>query len=144
MFKSTLFATVIVSSVVVTSEAFVSHQSSSTSRLVQFSNDEKLWGVVEEEDLSRVSSFNFPNPLAELGDMLKNFDDVMDDFFNKRMGNGEVFYGKRKYKPSGKVEANYNGGGFSDFRKMEAAREFREERARIRAEMKEKAAAERK
>jgi hypothetical protein len=49
------------------------------------------------------------------------------------MGNGEVFYGKRKYKPSGRVDSDYNGGGFSDWRKMEAAREFREERAMMRA-----------
>jgi hypothetical protein len=52
-----------------------------------------------------------------------------------KMGNGEVFYGKRKYKPSGKVSSEYNGGGFSDWRKIEAAREFRE----VRAMMKEKA-----
>ena len=51
----------------------------------------------------------------------------------KKMGNGEVFYGKRKYKPSGRVNSDYNGGGFSDWRKMEAAREFREERAMMRA-----------
>jgi hypothetical protein len=49
------------------------------------------------------------------------------------MGNGEVFYGKRKYKPSGRFDSDYNGGGFSDWRKMEAAREFREERAMMRA-----------
>ncbi len=55
-----------------------------------------------------------------------------------KMGNGEVFYGKRKYKPSGKVDAEYNGGGFSDWRKMEAAREFREMRALMREETKER------
>lgn len=49
------------------------------------------------------------------------------------MGNGEVFYGKRKYKPSGLVDSDYNGGGFSDWRKMEAEREFHEERAMMRA-----------
>jgi hypothetical protein len=47
------------------------------------------------------------------------------------MGNGEVFYGKRKYKPSGRVSDEYNGGGFTDYRKIEAAREFRELRAAI-------------
>ncbi|KAL7437991.1 hypothetical protein ACHAXH_003700 [Discostella pseudostelligera] len=92
-------------------------------------------------DLSPIAmgqSFRFPNPLVELADMFSNFDDVVDDFFNKRMGNGEVFYGKRKYKPSGKVDAEYNGGGFSDWRKMEAAREFREMRALMREETKER------
>ena len=54
------------------------------------------------------------------------------------MGNGEIFYGKRSYKPSGNVESDYNGGGFSDWRKIEAAREFREERARLREEAKKK------
>ena len=81
-----------------------------------------------------VNKLNIRNPLTELLDMFSNFDDVIDDFFNKRMGNGEVFYGKRKYKPSGKVSTGYNGYGFSDRRKIEAAREFREERARMREE----------
>ncbi len=52
------------------------------------------------------------------------------------MGNGEIFYGKRSYKPSGSVETDYNGGGLSDWRKIEAAREFREERAMMREEAK--------
>lgn len=78
--------------------------------------------------------FSFPNPLAELADMWQSFDDIVDDFFNKRMGNGEQFYGKRKYKPSGKYSEEYNGYGFSDFRKIEAAKEFREERARMKEE----------
>lgn len=30
-------------------------------------------------------SFRFPNPLVELADMFSNFDDVVDDFFNKRV-----------------------------------------------------------
>ena len=84
--------------------------------------------------------FSFPNPLAELADMWQSFDDIVDDFFNKRMGNGEQFYGKRKYKPSGKYSEEYNGYGFSDLRKIEAAKEFREERARMK---KERLAAER-
>mmetsp|Transcript_17907 Transcript_17907/g.28980 ORF Transcript_17907/g.28980 Transcript_17907/m.28980 type:complete len:137 (+) Transcript_17907:127-537(+) len=81
--------------------------------------------------------FNIPNPFAELGDMFSNLDDVIDDFFNKRMGNGEVFYGKRKYKPSGNIETDYNGGGLSDWRKIEAARQYREERAMMRELAKE-------
>ena len=42
------------------------------------------------------------NPFRELSDMMSSFDDVVDDFLNKRMGNGEIFYGQRKYKPSGR------------------------------------------
>ncbi len=52
------------------------------------------------------------------------------------MGNGEVFYGKRKYKPSGRVNTEYNGGGLTDWRKIEAAREFREMRALMREDSK--------
>ena len=52
--------------------------------------------------------------------------------FPNEVGNGEAFYGKRKYKPSGSVETDYNGYGFSDSRKIDAAREFRAERERIR------------
>ena len=45
--------------------------------------------------------------------MLSNLDDVVDDFYYKRMGKGEVFYGKRKYKPSGAVKGKYSGFGLS-------------------------------
>ena len=73
----------------------------------------------------------------EIGDMFANMDDVMDDFFMKRMGNGEQFYGKRKFKPSGKVEGGYNGMGLSDKLRIDIARvrkeEFLEERERKRA-----------
>ncbi|KAL9180104.1 hypothetical protein ACHAXT_008074 [Thalassiosira profunda] len=100
--------------------------------------------VVDEDTASPLSKLNIPNPLAEIADLFANFDDAMDDFFNKRMGNGEIFYGKRKYKPSGNIESDYNGGGLSDWRKIEAAREFREERARLREEAQQKAEAEKK
>ena len=45
-------------------------------------------------------------------------------------GNGEVFYGKRKYKPSGRpnTEGYYNGMGISDKSKIDFARERKEER----------------
>lgn len=109
-------------------------------RTLQFAkpqSNEKEWAVDESTQIAESPvEFKFPNPFAEIVDMFQNFDDIIDDFFNKRMGNGEIFYGKRKYKPSGNVESEYNGGGFSDWRKIEAAREFREERARLRAEEK--------
>lgn len=66
------------------------------------------------------------NPLQELGDMFSSMDDVIDDFFNKRMGNGEVFYGKRKYKPSGKVEGQYQGMGLTDKQRIEDTKEHKE------------------
>ena len=50
------------------------------------------------------------------------------------MGNGEVFYGKRKYKPSGKVENSYSGYGLSDKGKIDAVREYK----RMREEEKKK------
>ena len=102
--------------------------------------DEKAWTVDESIQRNEPSplEFKMPNPFTEMVDIFSNLDDVIDDFFNKRMGNGEIFYGKRKYKPSGSVESEYNGGGFSDWRKIEAAREFREERTRIREEQQAK------
>ena len=70
---------------------------------------------------------SFPNPFKEVVDMFSNFDDVIDDFFYKRMGNGEVFYGKRKYKPSGRVEGQYNGMGLTDKLKIDISRERKEQ-----------------
>lgn len=69
------------------------------------------------------------NPFREVADMFSDLDSVIDDFMNKRMGNGEVFYGKRKYKPSGRpnTEGKYNGMGISDKSRIAQAREFREE-----------------
>ncbi len=40
----------------------------------------------------------------------------------------KIFYGKRKYNPSGDVEGDYNGLGLSDKMKIDMAREYREER----------------
>lgn len=78
------------------------------------------------------------NFMQDLQDMASSVDDVVDDFFNKRMGNGEVFYGKRKYKPSGSVEGDYNGMGLTDKLRIDVARArkeaFLEERERRNAE----------
>lgn len=77
---------------------------------------------------------NNNNPISsffeEIGDMLSSMDDVVDDFVNKRMGNGEVFYGKRKFKPSGRknTEGKYNGMGLSDKTKIDLSREYKEQR----------------
>lgn len=147
-------ATSAVSSSTASSAAFVappSKTSSPNSNHVVFrlskNDDEKSWDV-DEGNVDSVPSplvkLNIPNPLNELAEMFSSLDDVIDDFFNKRMGNGEIFYGKRKFKPSGSVESEYNGYGFTDFRKIEAAREFREERARMKEEMQEKMNAEKK
>jgi hypothetical protein len=66
------------------------------------------------------------NPLQEVFDMVSNLDDVIDDFFYKRMGNGETFYGKRKYKPSGNVEGQYNGFGLTDKGRIDVTRARKE------------------
>lgn len=66
------------------------------------------------------------NAWQDLGDMFASFDDVMDDFFNKRMGNGEIFYGKRKFKPSGAVKGDYNGFGLTDKARIDQTREYKE------------------
>ena len=65
--------------------------------------------------------------MGDLKGMMNNFDAVVDDFVFKRMGNGEQFYGKRKYSPSGNVEGDYNGMGQSDLIRIEIARVRKEE-----------------
>jgi hypothetical protein len=72
----------------------------------------------------------FKNPLAELSDMVTRFDDVVDDFMGKKMGNGELFYGKRKYKPSNRpnTEGKYNGMGLTDSLNIEIARALKADR----------------
>lgn len=88
----------------------------------------------EDIDIEAASAFvsGLPwsgfNPIQELADMMRSLDDVIDDFMNKRMGNGEVFYGKRKYKPSGKdnTEGKYNGMGLTDKARIDAARQAKE------------------
>jgi hypothetical protein len=68
------------------------------------------------------------NPLKDFNDMLSNFDDVIDDFMGKRMGNGELFYGKRQFNPSGRdsTDGQYNGMGMSDKHRIDVARERKE------------------
>ncbi|KAK1745168.1 hypothetical protein QTG54_004459 [Skeletonema marinoi] len=129
MMSRFLLQTFILAVLVSVASAFVapSSQGNKSTQLM-----EKKWDADEER--TQQQQFSFPNPLTEFADMWQNFDDIIDDFFNKRMGNGEVFYGQRKYKPSGKVTTEYNGYGFIDFKKIEAAREFREERARMKEE----------
>ena len=36
--------------------------------------------------------FSIPSPLAELGDMFSSLDDVIDDFFNKRVSENHTIY----------------------------------------------------
>lgn len=62
------------------------------------------------------------NPMKTWSNMMSTIDDMIDDFFYKRMGNGEIFYGKRKVNPSGKVEGAYNGFGLSDKQRIEDSR----------------------
>ena len=62
------------------------------------------------------------NPMKSWSNIMSTIDDVIDDFFYKRMGNGEIFYGKRKVNPSGKVEGEYNGFGLSDKQRIEDSR----------------------
>jgi len=64
--------------------------------------------------------------IGEFFDMLSSLDNIAEDFFYKRMGKGEIFYGKRKYKPSGDVDGEYNGFGLSDKLKIDMTREYKE------------------
>ena len=74
------------------------------------------------------------NPFKEVSDMVSSLDDVIDDFLNKRMGNGEIFYGQRAYKPSGRenTTGRYTGMGMSDKTKIDMAREYKEEMLEMR------------
>jgi hypothetical protein len=69
------------------------------------------------------------NPIRALSEAIGSIDDVIDDFMFKRMGNGEVFYGKRKINPSGRdnTEGSYNGMGMSDKGRIDESRERKEE-----------------
>ena len=60
------------------------------------------------------------------GGFFSTLDDVAEDFFYKRMGKGEIFYGKRKFKPSGDVDGDYNGFGLSDKLKIDMTREYKD------------------
>ena len=74
-----------------------------------------------------------------LVDAFNNLDGIAEDFFYKRMGKGEIFYGKRAYKPSGDVEGDYQGFGLSDKLKIDMTREYKEawlEEKKMRDEMK--------
>jgi hypothetical protein len=75
------------------------------------------------------NKWEMPNLFQEINDMISSWDDVIDDFMFKRMGNGELFYGKRKYKPSNKpnMDGQYTGMGISDSAKIELARQRKEE-----------------
>mmetsp|Transcript_21993 Transcript_21993/g.32486 ORF Transcript_21993/g.32486 Transcript_21993/m.32486 type:complete len:140 (-) Transcript_21993:198-617(-) len=79
----------------------------------------------DNETQSSLMGF-FKNTVQDVGDIFSNLDDVIDDFYNKRMGNGEIFYGKRKFKPSGEVDGAYNGFGLSDKAKIEETQQMKE------------------
>jgi len=96
----------------------------STTRLSFFSrpNNENTPDKQQREEMRSTG-----NPLSEIFDMLSNIDSVVDDFYFKRMGNGEQFYGKRKYKPSGLFDKKYEGFGLSDRRKIDMTRAHKEQ-----------------
>lgn len=97
----------------------ISTQRVGATRLAFFGNNQK---DEEPEDEPQDKGF-----MGDLKGMMSNFDAVVDDFVFKRMGNGEQFYGKRKYNPSGNIEGDYNGMGQSDLMRIEIARVRKEE-----------------
>lgn len=83
-----------------------------------------------------------PNKKGFMSDFMGGFDAIVDDFLFKRMGNGEQFYGERKFNPSGNIEGDYNGMGQSDLMRIEIARVRKEEielRKQIRLEAEQEA-----
>mmetsp|Transcript_10090 Transcript_10090/g.12354 ORF Transcript_10090/g.12354 Transcript_10090/m.12354 type:complete len:148 (+) Transcript_10090:56-499(+) len=59
--------------------------------------------------------------------LFSGLDDALDDFMNKRMGKGEIFYGKRKNNPSGEINGDYNGFGLSSREKIEVTQDRKDE-----------------
>ena len=80
-----------------------------------------LDGPILSQNNDDIGSSEF-DPMRSWNNMMSTMDDMIDDFFYKRMGNGEIFYGKRKVKPSGKVDGEYNGFGLSDKQRIEDSR----------------------
>ena len=107
------------------------HLKSSNMVLYYVDDENKQSGEYHGQDVDKGKSRmeGLWNPFQEVSEMIESWDDVMDDFFHKRMGNGEVFYGTRKYKPSGRknTQGKYNGMGLSDSAKIEVARSKRAE-----------------
>merc|ERR1712157_484706 len=102
-------------------------------------NQFRLTGQLYGSNVDKKTTTN-NGPLESLVDIFKNFDDVIDDFMNKRMGKGEIFYGKRKFDPSGDVDGEYNGFGLTDKTRIEITRARKEEwleEKRMRMEMEE-------
>ena len=132
-----LFITIVLSVLFTQSQGFSFYSSSSQLRVV--SQSTRLHAQESENgDESSDNKNESKGFINEFFDMFKNFDDVAEDFFYKRMGKGEIFYGKRKYKPSGDVEGEYNGFGLSDKLKIDMTREYKEawlEEKRMRDEM---------
>jgi hypothetical protein len=68
--------------------AFVPSSAASSSRssthAVGNDDDETAKGR-DGSPIVEMDKFRIPNPLAELADIFSNFDDVVDDFFNKRV-----------------------------------------------------------
>ncbi len=113
-------------------DGFQQLQSASTQRvgatsLSFFGNNKKDDEPAKVEEEPEKSGF-----FGDLKGMMNNFDAVVDDFVFKRMGNGEQFYGKRKYNPTGNFDGDYNGMGQSDLIRIEIARVRKEEMEALR------------
>eukprot|EP00531_Pseudo-nitzschia_arenysensis_P016338 CAMPEP_0116125240 /NCGR_PEP_ID=MMETSP0329-20121206/5705_1 /TAXON_ID=697910 /ORGANISM="Pseudo-nitzschia arenysensis, Strain B593" /LENGTH=154 /DNA_ID=CAMNT_0003619267 /DNA_START=103 /DNA_END=567 /DNA_ORIENTATION=+ len=98
-----------------------STQRAGSTSLAFFGNSNK------EEEPAPVEEPKKNGFFGDMKGMMNNFDAVVDDFVFKRMGNGEQFYGKRKYNPTGDYDGDYNGMGQSDLIRIEIARVRKEE-----------------
>jgi len=130
---------IIISSILTFSQLFPSLAFTPIQPNLQQTKQSNVGIYSKNSDNEEESKFEmFAKPFLAVADMFQNLDDVIDDFYNKRMGNGEIFYGKRKYKPSGTVDGDYNGFGLSDFQKIEMTKEAKEawlEERELRKEM---------
>jgi hypothetical protein len=86
-------------------------------------------GLDDERDARRDAGQN----RGLLNSWMRELDFVIDDFLNKRLGNGDIYYGKRKSGFHGEAPGmdgrkaepavrdrseDYRGGGWSDIRRM--------------------------
>ena len=86
MFRGVAFLSILVA--VVCGFQFPAYNNNKSTRMVlSESGGTNSDREIENRDNDFLSKI--PNPFRELSEMLQNFDDVFDDFFYKRMGNGE-------------------------------------------------------
>merc|ERR1740117_860119 len=108
-------------------EGFIQQTPHVCSTSLYFFGKSKKNDETKVDDAADTDTYAKMGIFGDLKGMFENLDEVVDDFFYKKMGAGEQWYGKRKYNPSGRIEGDYNGMGQSDSLRIEIARVQKEE-----------------